>query len=93
MIYSQESDPISTQLLGDAANSESSSLSKRLGVVTLHHMHPHSINYTHCPTPAAKKTGCQCYVSLNIKDSSLCQLVEEHINSLYESDPHSFFFH
>lgn len=40
----------------------------------------------------AKKTGCQCYVSLNIKDPSLCQLVEKHINTLYEKEPHSFFF-
>ncbi|CAI8032867.1 Proteasome assembly chaperone 4 [Geodia barretti] len=64
-----ESDPVSTNLLGDSINAASSSLSKRL----------------------AKRTGCQCFVSLNIKDPTLCKLAEEHIIRLYERDPHLFF--
>ena len=80
---------MSTIFLGDSINAASSSLSKRLGIRPLCNKNADVCKVI--SSLSAKRTECQCFVSLNIKDPNLGKLAEEHIIRLYEKDPHLFF--
>lgn len=41
---------------------------------------------------AAKKTGCQCFVSLNITDSTLHAKIEDHLVKSINTNPSTFYF-
>jgi len=41
---------------------------------------------------AARKTGCQCFVSLNVVDHTLYPSIEKYIIEQVEEDPKLFYF-
>lgn len=100
--HTQDSQPICTQLLGDTRSMSSSSLSKSLGAYFVLYVLYGCVCVCMCLVRdtsqfldlsfIALKTGCQCFVSMNIADKSIRLLAEEHLSELCTNHPEMFSF-
>ena len=77
---------VSSQLFGPPTDVISSAMAQRLG------MYKHKLYLYSWPHSLAKRTGCQCFVSVNLADVSLVSHAEAAVLAKLETDSSLFYF-